>query len=47
MPPKDLEAIEQCTREKLLWLVAEERAKALNFAIILSPYISDIFYFFP
>ena len=47
MPPKDLGAIEQCIHEKLLWLLAEESAKALNFAIILSPYISDRFNFFP
>ena len=41
MPLKDLQAIEQCIREKVLQLVAKESAKALNFAIILSPYISD------
>ena len=34
-PLKDLQAIEQCTCEKVIWLKTKESARALNFAIIL------------
>ena len=38
---KELKVIKQCTYEKVLWLVAIESAKVLNFAILLSPNIFD------
>ena len=40
-------AIEQCSCEKVIWLVAKESVKVLTFAIILSPYISDWFNLIP
>ena len=35
------QAIEQCTCEQALWLMTIENPNALNFAILLIPYISD------